>query len=148
MTSAGKASPRRRPPAEPLPIASASSPPHELDINLQSPGIVHIRGSEVRLTPLGFDLLAALAERPGEVVTREALYCRLWPEGGPEEQQLDAHRRRLVRRLRPVLGPAATNAIEVVRGLGFRLAVSPATVRLRGGSSPDESRCLRASPGG
>ncbi|MEN6626102.1 MAG: DEAD/DEAH box helicase [Candidatus Sumerlaeia bacterium] len=90
-----------------------------IEIDLQSPGVVRVAGRELRLAPLGFDLLAALAERPGAVVTRAALYQKLWPDGGPEDQQLDAHRRRLSRALGEALG--ADEPIEVVRGSGFRL---------------------------
>lgn len=138
--------PRRHPalrkPASP-PSESGDNGPYRsrcatmplLEINLQSPGIVQAAGREVRLPPLGFDLLVALAERPGEVVTRDALYHRLWPEAGPEDQQLDAHRRRLIARLRPALGAQAASAAEVVRGIGFRLAFDAARVRIHRGSS-------------
>ena len=42
-------------------------------------------GSEVELTPREFDLLAHLAERPGEVVTKRDLLAEVWrqPWGGP-----------------------------------------------------------------
>lgn len=92
-----------------------------IEIDLQSPGVVLVAGRELRLAPLGYDLLAALAERPGCVVTRAALYQKLWPDGGPEEQQLDAHRRRLSAALTEALGDEGNEAIEVVRGSGFRL---------------------------
>lgn len=134
----GSADPVARPqrPRSPLretspPHRSGSSPIPLLEIHLQSPGIVRAAGYEVRLPPLGFDLLVALAERPGEVVTRDALYQRLWPEGGPEDQQLDAHRRRLIDRLRPALGEEAASIGQVVRGIGFRLALDAACVRVR-----------------
>lgn len=91
-----------------------------IEIDLQSPGVVRVAGRELQLAPLGYDLLAALAERPGCVVTRAALYQKLWPDGGPEEQQLDAHRRRLSAALAEALGGNET-PIEVVRGSGFRL---------------------------
>ena len=104
---------------------------HLIEINLQSPGIVRARGGEVFLPPLSFELLAALAERPGEVVTRAALYHRLWPDGGPEDQQLDGHRRNLLRRLRPMLGHNTDRIAEVVRGIGFRLALPASSVELR-----------------
>lgn len=92
-----------------------------LEINLASPGIVLAAGREVRLSPLGFDFLATLAERPGEVVTRAVLDCRLWPEGGPERDRLSDHRKDLVRKLRPALGDVAPEVAQTVRGIGFRL---------------------------
>ena len=74
------------------------------------------------LPPLGIDQLAALADRPGEGETRPAHYQRLWPEGGPEEQQLDGHRRAVLRRLAAALGrERAASVAEVVRGIGFRM---------------------------
>jgi hypothetical protein len=104
-----------------------------LALDLQSPGIVQIAGRDLSLSPLLYDLLAALAQQPGRVLTRQALYHRLWPEGGPEAQQLDAHRRRLVAALRPALGRAADSLVQVVRGVGFRLNVRQERVQLRRG---------------
>lgn len=118
------------PSPEPPPIVAA--PPH-LEIDLQSPGIIRADGRELKLTPLSFDLLATLAERPGKVLTRAALYQRLWPEGGPEDQQLDAHRRRLGRELREVFGGEAARLVQLVRGVGFRLNLPENRVRLSRG---------------
>lgn len=38
-------------------------------------------GSQVRIPSKVFPVLLALVERPGEIVTREALRARLWPGG-------------------------------------------------------------------
>lgn len=116
-----------------------SSPPPLLEIDLQSPGVVLVEGREVRLSPLDFDLLAALAREPGRVLTRQSLYHTLWPEGGPEEQQLNAHRRRLVAALRPALGEAAPAAARVVRGVGYRLELPPSHVRVVGADGACET---------
>jgi len=113
------------------PPAPQSNPAPLLEIRLTSPGIILARGSEVRLTPLSFDLLAALAERPGEVVTRAALYHKLWADGGPEDQQLDDHRRRLIQKLKPQLGDCAHRVAEVVRGIGFRFAHPASSVHFQ-----------------
>ena len=114
-----------------------------LALDLQSPGIVQVAGRELRLAPLLYDLLATLAAQPGRVLTRQALYQRLWPEGGPEAQQLDAHRRRLASALRGAASDAGDTPgsrpagpgdwIQVVRGVGFRLNLEPALVALRRG---------------
>jgi hypothetical protein len=100
-----------------------------LEIDLQSPGIVRTAGREMKLTPLCFDLLAMLAEQPGKVVTRQALYNRLWPDGGPEEEQPDAHRRSLARKLVSGLqnNPVRIKGvhIEIHRGIGARLNLLP-----------------------
>ena len=101
-----------------------------MEIDLKSPGMIHAGGCELYLPPLVFDLLAMLAECTGKVVTRAALYYRLWPEDGPNDEQLDAHRRRLVRALKKTLGARADGWVQVVRGQGFRLNLPPEAVCL------------------
>ncbi len=121
---------------EPTPEPSRSGPAGvgcpTLAIDLTSPCLVRVGEREVRLNPLGFDLLVMLAEEPGRVVQRDALYHRLWGEDGPEDQQLDRHRRLVEAALRPALnGDGPRPVIEVVRGVGFRLALPAAAVRVR-----------------
>ena len=43
-------------------------------------GHLRKRGVKIRLRDQSFEILAILLERPGEVVTREDLRRRLWPE--------------------------------------------------------------------
>ena len=52
--------------------------PFEADLKA---GELRKRGLKVKLQELPFRLLAALLERPGEVVTREELQAKLWPGG-------------------------------------------------------------------
>ena len=52
--------------------------PFEADLNA---GELRKRGLKLKLQELPFRLLAALLERPGEVVTREKLQAKLWPGG-------------------------------------------------------------------
>lgn len=68
------------------------------------------------LTAKEFDLLAALADDPGAVLSRDQLFERAWGHAwyGPTKT-LDVH----VAALRRKLGDAAW--IEAVRGVGFRL---------------------------
>jgi DNA-binding response OmpR family regulator len=91
----------------------------------------------MQLSPLAWDLLAALAASPGRVLTREALCLRLWPDedAAPQPQQLDAHRRRLERRIVEQLGgaPGAEPMIQIVRGIGLRLNLAAGQVALRRG---------------
>jgi DNA-binding response OmpR family regulator len=77
---------------------------------------VRVRGKTVDLTRVEFDLLAALARRPGVAVTRKWL-CEhvLDPEREPSERNLDAH----ISRLRKKLGEAS--CVETVWGIGYRL---------------------------
>ena len=48
---------------------------------LSSVGELRKNGFKLRLRGQPFDILAMLLERPGEVVTREQLQQRLWPDG-------------------------------------------------------------------
>lgn len=83
--------------------------------------LVRFRGQELRLTAREFDLLRALVERPGRVLSRERLRERL--QGYDREVDLrsvDAH----VRRLRKKLGPARDH-VETVVGVGYRFVRHP-----------------------
>ena len=44
-------------------------------------GELRKNGLKVRLPGQPFEVLAAMLERPGEVVTREEVQKRLWPDG-------------------------------------------------------------------
>lgn len=76
-------------------------------------------GKLQRLTPTEFRVLAALAARRGEVVTRGALTAAAWPDGAIVNQNtLDAYLARLRRKIRAVESPAV---IETLRGVGYVL---------------------------
>jgi two-component system response regulator MtrA len=78
---------------------------------------VEVGDATIELTRVEFELLAALARKPGVVRTRSWLTDRvLDPDGDVGERALDAH----VSRLRKKLGPAVR--IETVWGIGYRLA--------------------------
>src|SRR6266446_7486942 len=68
-------------------------------------GELRKQGLRVRLPEQPFQVLAILLEHPGEVVTREELQKRLWPDGTfvDFEQGLNA----AVKRLRAALGDTA-----------------------------------------
>lgn len=51
---------------------------YELD---SSSGEIRKSGIKLRLPEQAFQILWALLERPGEIVTREQLRLRLWPDG-------------------------------------------------------------------
>ncbi len=59
-------------------------------------------GSRVKLQGKVYQVLAALLQKPGEVVTREELRLRLWPSGTFVDY--DANMNTAVNRLRQVLG--------------------------------------------
>jgi two-component system alkaline phosphatase synthesis response regulator PhoP len=80
-------------------------------------------GREVRLTRKEFDLVAYLAQRRGEVVTREQLLDEVWGyEQFPTTRTVDTHVLRLRRKLED--DPDRPAYIETVHGQGYRLAGS------------------------
>jgi two-component system, OmpR family, response regulator RegX3 len=90
----------------------------EIDVDARR---VLLDGDEVQLTRKQFDLLAALARRPGRVVSRADLMAEVWDENWfGSTKTLDVH----VGLLRRKLGddPAAPRLVHTVRGVGFRLA--------------------------
>src|SRR6201988_4811666 len=76
-------------------------------------------GAKMRLPGKVFQTLVALLEKPGEVVTREALRERLWPEG--TFVNYDANVNTTVNKLRLVVGdsPAQPEFIETIPRLGY-----------------------------
>jgi two-component system phosphate regulon response regulator PhoB len=78
---------------------------------------VSVDGKSVRLTSVEFKLLAMLMRRRGRVQDRDRLLNEVWGyESAIDTRTVDTH----VRRLRKKLGKAA-DAIETVRGFGYRL---------------------------
>ena len=80
---------------------------------------VSVEGAAVNLTRREFDLLRALVEARGRVLSREFLLGRVWgytAAGEIESRTVDVH----VRRLRQKLGPAGL-LIGTVTGVGYRL---------------------------
>src|SRR5262249_45574975 len=70
-------------------------------------------GAAVSLRPRAFDLLAAMAQRPGRLVTKNQLFELVWPKMVVEEAALHVQ----ISALRKVLG---TEAIATVSGHGYR----------------------------
>src|SRR5262249_51231138 len=68
-------------------------------------------GSRVRIPSKVFQVLLALVERPGEIVTREALRARLWPDGTFVDY--DANVNTTVNKLRLALGDSREKPMYV-----------------------------------
>jgi DNA-binding response OmpR family regulator len=83
---------------------------------LDDDGVLRLNGSWVSLPPVEARLMAALLDRYGAVVSRDALARAGWPAGAPGRNALDVHMLRLRRRL----GPLAL-AIRTVRSRGYLL---------------------------
>ncbi len=78
--------------------------------------VVEVEGAAVELTKVEFDLLATLAARAGQAMTRAALVDKvLDPERQGSERTLDVH----VSRLRKKLGPEGKR-VATVWGIGYR----------------------------
>jgi DNA-binding response OmpR family regulator len=83
---------------------------------------VRVAGQDVELTRVEFDLLAALARRPGSAVSRDWLVEHvLDPERDGTVRTLDVH----VSRLRRKLGSAGRR-VATVWGVGYRLEMPEA----------------------
>ena len=85
-------------------------------------------GHRVRLSGQAVDLLCLLLERPGELITREEIERRLWPDRNVEfHHSLDV----VVNRLRTVLGDkgASPRYIETVPRKGYRFIEPVTTAR-------------------
>src|SRR6516164_484463 len=82
-------------------------------------------GAAVLLRPRAFDLLVALVDRAGHLVTKDELLDLVWPKMVVEEAALHVQ----VSVLRKVLGP---DAITTVSGQGYRFALPVTKVEPRG----------------
>ncbi len=89
------------------------------ELNLKT-GELRKGGVKIRLQEQSFQILAALLERPGKLVTREALHERLWPDGTFVDFEDGVNS--AVRRLRQALNDSAERPrfIETLPRRGYR----------------------------
>jgi DNA-binding response OmpR family regulator len=81
----------------------------------------HLDGSRLDLTPTEWGLLTALAATPGRVYSRYELINQVRGYEFPGyERTVDSH----VKNLRHKLGPGASEIVETVLGVGYRLGWS------------------------
>jgi two-component system KDP operon response regulator KdpE len=81
---------------------------------------VRRRGEEVHLTPIEFDLLAALAQHPGKLVTHRQLLQEVWgPAYGEETHYLRVHVAHIRAKLED--DPSRPRYIVTEPGVGYRL---------------------------
>lgn len=82
-------------------------------------------GSRLKLQGKVYQVLVALLEKPGEVVTREELRLRLWP--ADTHVNYDANVNTTVNKLRQVLGDSTDKPlyIETIPRKGYCLVVQP-----------------------
>jgi DNA-binding winged helix-turn-helix (wHTH) protein/predicted ATPase len=79
---------------------------------------------EIRVTAKSLAVLRVLAERPGEVVTKEALFGAVWPDTAVSDAALTS----CIQELRQALGDDARHPqyIETLHRRGFRFIARPA----------------------
>ncbi len=84
-------------------------------------------GVRLRLQDQPFQVLITLLERPGEVITREELRQKLWPDGTFVD--FDHSLNSIVNKLREVLGDSAANPrfVETLARRGYRF-LAPVSV--------------------
>ncbi len=83
-----------------------------------------VRGTEVELTRVEFDLLSCLLGAPGRVFTRAQLIDTVWGDGfAITDRTIDSHVKSLRRKVTEAGGHPAM--IETVRGVGYRVNERP-----------------------
>ena len=91
-------------------------------------GRLRFKGNWVALSPIEQRIVAALADRFGEVVSRDELLVAGWPDENPSDTALRVHLTRLRKELEPLRLQIAT-----VRGFGHVMQEAP------GGSGAEDS---------
>ena len=101
-------------------------------------GRLSLSGTKVKLQDLPFRLLVLLVERPGEVVTREEVRRRLWPQDTFVE--FDNSLGVAVRKLREALrdDAEAPRFVETVPRRGYRF-IAPVTAKDSGSPAVDKT---------
>ena len=80
---------------------------------------VRVRGNDVQLTFVEFEILSALARGPGRVFTRDMLLDRIWGDSAYRDPRaIDVHIRHLREKLER--DPKAPEYLFTVRGVGYR----------------------------
>lgn len=95
----------------------------EIDLDLD---LVTIAGVPLRLTPIEYRLLLALASNPGKLLTHRWLLQRVWGPGYSSESQ---YLRVFIRQLRRKLGDEAGRPRFILTepGLGYRWKLQPSS---------------------
>lgn len=103
-------------------------------------GLLTRGGTKVKIQEQPFRLLLLLLERPGEVVTREELRQRLWPEGTYVD--FDGSLNVILKRLRAAIDddPENPRFIETIPRRGYRF-IAPVSII----EKTSRKRCI-ASP--
>lgn len=95
-------------------------------------------GTALALAPKSVELLAALAERPGQVVAKRELLDRLWPDSAVEEANLSQHVY-VIRKALEACQPDARTAIVTVPKRGYRFVFPLAVIGVPRASAPADA---------
>jgi Tol biopolymer transport system component/DNA-binding winged helix-turn-helix (wHTH) protein len=108
------------------------------DVDLGSAELIK-RGHLVKVENLPFQILKVLLERPGELVSREELCARLWPNG--THVDFEDGLNTAVRKLRYALGDSAEVPlyVETLPRRGYRFIASVAAAKSEERSEPAEN---------
>jgi DNA-binding response OmpR family regulator len=103
----------------------AETAPDELPLTVDALRIdfpkrsVRVRGDDVELTFVEFEILAALARAPGRVFTRDMLLARIWGDSAYRDPRtIDVHIRHLREKIE--LDAKEPEYLFTVRGVGYR----------------------------
>jgi DNA-binding response OmpR family regulator len=92
----------------------------DLEIDLPARRVLR-RGAEIALTKTEFDILALLAGRAGEVITRDEFLDQIWGKHVyVTHRTVDTHVASLRRKIEP--DPEQPMHVQGVRGVGYRFA--------------------------
>ncbi|WP_306206344.1 response regulator transcription factor [Actinoplanes sp. RD1] len=101
-----------------VPAGAGSAVFGDLEVRPEA-GEVLLAGHPVAVTRTEFRLLCELADRPGQVVSREQLLERVWGYTTGDERLVDVHVGRLRQKIEHDSG--APRHLVTVRGLGYKL---------------------------
>ena len=106
--------------------------------------ILRDTGNPVRLGSRAFEILVALVERPGQVVTKEELVARAWPGMFVESSNLRVHIAALRKALRD--DQATSQYIRCFSGRGYSFVASVSRVSLPEAARSSDSSVSSAAP--
>jgi DNA-binding winged helix-turn-helix (wHTH) protein len=114
----------------------------ELDVKT---GELRRKGMRIKLHSQPFQILTMLLERPGEMLTREEICGRLWPDGTFVDYEHGVNS--AVNRLREALGDKASNPrfVETLARRGYRF-VAPVERLGCGGTNGQEPLSVEPGP--
>jgi len=110
--------PPRTEPAGEAPAGPPRPEPVRIDTAART---VFVRGRQLDLPRLEFDLLAHLVLHPRRAFTREQLMAAVWPSCQSSNRTVDVH----IARLRRRLGPGLRDSISTVFGIGYKYQPVP-----------------------